>query len=330
MSREPRIDEREALEVICALEKVESHEWLCAGNERTPDLELSIGGKPVFVEVTMQTSSAERELWRAAKKWSRRCDDLSHQWKVVVADHRVEARAPSRTLKELIEALVPVLVDIESTNAPSEVMQQRANEILDPDPHDPNRLGPESRWWIESWLDPTASDVDINEFVAVHADQLCGYWHPPDVVDWIIEGIVPRRVSVFEPPTPGFNGTGGVTVAVVTAGSCWAEAADDLLPAIQSRVDHKADRGQLANVTGQKWLVVALDTLGAATQLEELCSRTTQPTSPELAIAFPDFDEVWTFARTFDGTHHAVLRLSRSEPIARCFKVPRSKTEART
>ena len=68
----------------------------------------------------------------------------------------------------------------------------------------------------------------------------------------------------------------------------------------------------------------------AAMQLEELCSRTTHPRAPELdSGVFPDFDEVWAFSRTFDGKHHAVLRLYDSDP-ARCFTVPRTINASRT
>ena len=340
MSREPRIDEREALEVICALEEVDSHKWLCAGSKRTPDLEATIGGKPVFVEVTMHTSRADQELWGASEKmrspersekWPQLCVDLSRQWKVVVTDHHVESRDRSRTLKELVEALIPALLEIESTNAPPEVMQRRANELLDPDPYNPYLQGSKSSWFVDGWLEASASGVDFDEFVEASAEQGCGYWYPVEIADCLTKGVRPRHVRVLNIPRVVGRGCGGVTVFVSTGHGCAVEALDYLVPAIQSAISHKADRGQLANVTGQKWLVVAIDGGCAATQLEELCGRAIQPARPELgAVTFPDFDEVWTFARTFDGTHHAALRLSRSEPTARCFKVPRSTNQAQT
>ena len=340
MSREPRIEEREALEVIYALEDVEIHKWLCAGSKRTPDLEVTIDGKPVFVEITMHTSRADQELWGASEKmrspersekWPQRCADLSHQWKVVVSDHHVESRNRSRTLKELVEALIPALLEIERTNAPPEVMQRRANNMLDPDPYNPYLQGSKLSSFIDGWPEASASGVDFEEFVGTRAKRGCGYWYPVEIADCLTGGVWPRDVRVLDIPKAAGHGRGGVTVFVSNGYGCSAEALDCLVPAIQGAISHKADRGQLANVTGQKWLVVALDGGCSATQLEELCSRTIQPTSPELgAIIFPDFDEVWAFARTFHGTHHAVLRLSGSEPTARCFKVLRSRNEDRT
>ena len=100
--------------------------------------------------------------------------------------------------------------------------------------------------------------------------------------------------------------------------------------AIQGAINHKAGRGQMANVTGEKWLVVALDGGNATIQLDELCSGATHPPSSEFdSVVFPDFDEVWAFCRTFDGKRHAVLRLSRSDP-PRCFTVPRTSNESHT
>jgi len=115
MARDPRIDEQEALEVICALESVERHEWLREGNRPTPDLEVVIGGEVVTVEVMMHTSRIERELRAAVEKmrspersgeWPQKTSELTHRWKVIVSDHRFEARDPSRTLKELLESRV--------------------------------------------------------------------------------------------------------------------------------------------------------------------------------------------------------------------------------
>ena len=88
MAREPRIDEQEALDVICALEDVEGHVWLCPGSKPTPDLEVVIDGDLVTVEVTMHTSSKEQQLWGAAEKmrspersggWPQRTCELSHK-----------------------------------------------------------------------------------------------------------------------------------------------------------------------------------------------------------------------------------------------------------
>ncbi len=330
MGCEPRIEEQEALDVICALEDVERHDWLRPGSKPTPDLEVTIGGCLVTVEVTMHTSPKEQELWGAAEKmrsvehsgdWPQRVSELSYQWKVIVGDHRFESRDPSRTLKEMVNALIPVLATVEGTGAIPEVMQQRANEILDPAPYNPNLPGMELSWF-HGWLEAEDSGVDFDDFVNARADQICGYWYPPDIADWVTQARDPRTVKVLAPPRAVNAGCGGVHVDVSTTRSCRVEALRDLTPAIQAAIDHKAGRGQMANVTGKKWLVVALDGGNAALQLGGLCSRTTRPSPSELdSVVFPDFDEVWVFSRTFRGKRHAVLRLSHSDP-ARCCTVP--------
>ena len=318
--------------MICALEDVERQDWLDPGSKRTPDLEVVIDGDLVTVEVTMHTSSKEQELWGAAEKmrspersgcWPQRTRELSHKWKVNVSDTRVESRDSTRTLNELVEALIPELAIVESTGATPEVMQQRANEILDPAPYNPNLPGPESSWFDDGWPEAAASGVDYSDFLKTRLDQRCRYWYPPDIFDWLTQGWDPRFVMVLGPPRAVRAGCGGVTVYVSTGQGCFLEAVDDLVPAIQDAINRKADRGQMANVTGKKWLVVALDGGSASMQLEELCNRATHPPDSEVdTVTFPDFDEVWAFSRTFAGTRHAVLRLSHSDP-ARCLTVPR-------
>ena len=339
MAGEPRIEEREALDVISALENVERHDWLPTGSKPTPDLEVTIDGSLVTVEVTMHTSSKEQELRGAAEKmrspgrsggWPQRTRELSHKWNVVVSDHSLESRDRGRPLKELLKALISALAIVESTGVTPEVMQQRANEILNPDPYNPNLPGPESSWFVHGWPEAAASGVDFIDFVDARADQYCGYWYPPDIADWLTQGWDPRFVMVLGPPRAVRAGCGGVEVNVLTAHACFAEAVDDLVSAIQGGIDHKADRGQMANVTGEKWLVVALDGGNAAIQLEELCSGTTHPSNPELdGVMFPDFDEVWVFSRAFYGKRHAVLRLSHSDP-GRCCMVPRTASASQT
>ena len=318
--------------MIRALENVERHVWLCPGSKPTPDLEVTIDGGLVTVEVTMHTSSKEQELRGAAEKmrspgrsggWPQRTRELSHKWNVVVSDHSLESRDRGRPLKELLKALISALAIVGSTGVTPEVMQQRANEILNPDPYNPNLPGPESSWFVHGWPEAAASGVDFIDFVDARADQYCGYWYPPDIADWLTQGWDPRFVMVLGPPRAVRAGCGGVTVYVSTGQGCFMEAVDDLVPAIQDAINRKADRGQMANVTGKKWLVVALDGGSASMQLEELCNRATHPPDSEVdTVTFPDFDEVWAFSRTFASTRHAVLRLSHSDP-ARCLTVPR-------
>lgn len=331
MERKPRVDEQAALDAICAVEDVERFEWLVEGPVPTADLEVTIGGRVVTVEITLSTSAEGNALRSVSEKmrspersdsWPQSTSELSHMWTVHVSDYDSES---GRRLKELMKVLIAALAEVENTRATPEEMERHAAAMLDPDPYNPNRSGPKSDWWLHGWHEAAKAGTEFNEYVETDAVQHCGYWYPPDMVDCITKSLRPRRVTVLKPPNVSPNGIGGVAVfAASMQPGFLMQGVDFLVPAIQNAVHHKANRKQMANVSGDKWLVIALDGDNAAGQLEELCSQEPMPHHLEIAnITFPMFDEVWVFARTFHGKRHAVLRLTKTSPNVRCFTVPR-------
>ena len=321
-TRVPREDEQAALEAARALEDVAHHEWLPESHVRTPDLRLTLrDGRVITVEVTMATTDAANSLRAAAKTMQpRRTPELSYEWTVGVGDHRVAARDPSRTLKDFVTKMVTVLAGVEADGGTPLEMQRRANIALDPDRYNPDRWqagGDTVPWPVHRALDPTTGDWDRDLLV-----EYCPYWYPLDIVDQVIDGVAPRRVEVSE-PAPSRNGGGAVHVHAIVMEAYWATAVDYLVAALRRAIDKKVARGQMANASGEKWLVVALDRNDAAGQLEgALTSRAPHPDLSD--IRFSDFDEVWALAKTFHGDRFIVLRLPRSPGSPQLYTVPRS------
>lgn len=194
MEPNKRIDEYAALDVICAVEDVQHHQWLPEGHARRADLEVTIGGRVVTVEITMSTSAESKALWNVAWKmrspersdsWPQRVSELSHKWTVNVSDHDYEHSNSGRRLKELVKALIRVLAEAETTAATPEVMRQHAVAMLDPNPYDPNMPGPTPSWLADGWAEAEASGVDFDEQMEAHSIQHCGYWYPSDIVDCV-------------------------------------------------------------------------------------------------------------------------------------------------
>ena len=322
-TRVPRADEQAALEAACALEDVAHHEWLPESHVRTPDFRLTLrDGRVITVEVTMATTDAANSLLAAAETMRpRRARELSYEWTVAVGDHRVAERDPGRTLKDFVTKMVTVLAGVESDGGTPREMQRRANIALDPDRYNPDRWqagGDTAPWPFHLALDPAGGGWDRDLLV-----EYCPYWYPLDIVDHLIDGVEPRRVEILRPPTVGPNGGAVHVHAIGMAPGFLATGVEYLVAALRRAIDKKVARGQMANVPGEKWLVVALDGNSAAGQLEgALESRAPHPDLGN--IRFSDFDEVWALAKTFHGERFVVLRLPRSSGSPQLYTVPRS------
>lgn len=130
-TRQPRVEEQAALEVIRAVEDVVSHRWLEEGSVPTPDLEVVLGdGRVALVEITMSTEGARRSLYDEfdCKQW--RLPGLDWVWSVVLSDHSPERRARRRDVKTLVSGLVPVLGEIESQGGdPAEMVRNARSAV---------------------------------------------------------------------------------------------------------------------------------------------------------------------------------------------------------
>lgn len=325
-TRMRRADEKAALEAVCALEDVAHHEWLPESNVRTPDLRLTLRDcRVITVEVTLATTDAANSLLAAAETMRpRRARELCCEWTVGVGDHRVAERDSARTLKDFVNKMVTVLAGVESDGGTPLEMQRRANIALDPDCYNPDRRQAGSDtvpWPFLLALDPAGGGWDRDLLV-----EYCPYWYPLDIVDQLIDGVEPRRVQILRPPVVGPNGGGAIHVhAIAMEPGFFATGVEYLVAALRRAIDKKGARGQMAHVSGEKWLVVALDGNNAAGQLEGALESREQAPHPDLSdIRFPDFDEVWALAKTFHGDQYVVLRLPGSPGSPRLNTVPRS------
>ena len=126
-------------------------------------------------------------------------------------------------------------------------------------------------------------------------------------------------------PVPTGDRYGGIHVGVGTAQKAFVEGeVEDLISAVQRAINKKERRGQMANVSGEKWLAVPLDGPNAAAQLEEAFGPTARLPHPDLSsVRFPSFDQVWLIAKTFHGKRFVVVRLSNTDDAPQCHIVNR-------
>ena len=131
----------------------------------------------------------------------------------------------------------------------------------------------------------------------------CPYWYPPDIVDSWVHNLLPRHVRVMAPPISAGNVHGGIHIHVGTAQKAFIEGdVEDLVSAVQQAINKKESRGQMTDVSGQKWLAVALDGNNPDAQLENAFGPAATHPRPDLSsIHFTGFDQVWLIAKTFHG-----------------------------
>ena len=268
-----KIEEREALEVLCGWGVVAEHEWLETSKvqgERTPDLRLELPtGQEVLAEVRMHTYSAARHLFSADGK-EHPTPRLRCRWEVMISDPTASdpTAATSQSFKDLVdETLVPLLEAVESAGGTPEAMKTLAAQRLRSvgDSLDPNK--PE---WLR------------------------------------------RRIRIWRAPEPVGSGPGLIKTRASTSYGINLEAVDDLVAALQDCIDSKDAHGQ-----GADWLVAALDGSRASQQLEEACDRVLDGGSERYSdinsrVDMRGFDEVWAFARSFNGDHHMTLRMTKT------------------
>ena len=266
-----RVEEREALAVISALEEVAYFEWLDekqGQGVRTPDFRVELAsGRNVLVEVTMATSEEMRRLL-PKHGTEHESNALAYKWRVRVA-HRsstVVGAGRSPTITQLLPRLEPVLTDVESHGGTTQEMIQRAEDRL-------------------------------------HQEM--------QVIDEHLDTIDRRVVRVTEALPRGNGVAGGIEAAVSLGGGVMPEGVDNLVAAIQHRIDDKHEHDQ-----GADWLAVAIDGPPASVQLREGFARgsdsSVEGAQDLSAVDLRGFEEVWVFARTSNGTGHIVLRFSGS------------------
>ena len=306
-----RIDEVVARDAIRAVEDMSNIERLHPCGRRTADWRVTmIDGRVADVEVTMNTAPEARSFWhqihnKPGPEWPD--PRLSHVWTVIVSDHDPEANK-HRPAKQVVDALIPVLVATENTGATPEQMVLLANERL----CTVKEYIRDTNWAYE-WQKAAAAtpDIDFKEWVPIWALK-SGYWNPQLLADHFDDSFTARHVRVVKPPVPTKTGNGLVyTYPMVSDGGTWGDY-EALLSAVQESIDKKTERDQLRTAPSLKWLAVMLDGGHAGWQLNDHFGPDAEPPYPFEVfgdVAFDYFDEVWVIAPSAHETY-TVIRLA--------------------
>ena len=311
--QERRADEEGALDAVCAVEDVACYEWLRESqipNVRTPDLRVTLrDGVQVTVEIIMATLEPANRLFAAARKMRpKRFHRLSLEWTVFVSDHDIQERSPSRSLKELVAAMVPVLAEAEALGASPQAMRNRAQTALDPDPYDPNRWT--GIWRI--WMEAQPWEGTFDEWVSARLADHCSYWYPPDIADLWTHDLAPRRVNVAGTPAPPEGRSGGIHVYVSTGTESLYRRGSGrpCISGCKRLSTRKRDAARWRMFPARSGLLYRLDGNNAAVQLEGAFGPSARLPRPDFSVVqFSGFDQVWVIAKTFDGNYFIVLRL---------------------
>lgn len=241
---------------------------------------------------------------RSRKEWPD--SRLSLVWDVRVYDHSPEDNR--RPVRELVEALIEVLVDVEAAGGEPELMVKAAQDrLVDPQDHI------DRHDWGTAWQRASARGLSYEKFLLQWGRQT-SYWYPQLLVD--CDGAFPRRVLVWRTLEPEGSGGGMVRTSPAVPDSAWGEY-EHMLATVQDCIKAKTDQRQMENAPGLRWLFVVLDNNMAAVQLDDYFGPACEELDPSERcpyrvldrLRFDYFDEVWITGRAFQTGDHIVLRL---------------------
>ena len=299
-------------------------------------------GRVADMEVTRDTNEVGRKLQRhlgeehvdphsLRRRRSRRewpDSRLSFVWDVRVFPHGFSRGGPSveQLVKELVEALIVVLAEVETAGGEPEQMVEAAQaKLVSPrehlDGHD----------WGTQWREASANGVRFEKFM-LRWGRETGYWHPRLLV--IESRALPPNVHVRRVVRPEESGSGMVRTSPSIHDFAVGEY-EHMLSRVQSRIDDKTAKRQLGHAPGLKWLFVVLDENMAAVQLDDYFGPACEELDPSERnpyhvldrLTFDYFDEVWITGRAFQTGDHIVLRLFKTgddpqHKIVRDVEVP--------
>ena len=256
---------------------------------------------------------------RSRKEWPD--PRLSMVWNVEIYDYTPEGN--KRPVKGLVEALIEVLVDVETRGGtPQEMVEAVGERLVEPRKHF------DSHNWATAWQQTSASEVSFEEFLLDWGQQT-GYWCPQLLVDEC--GAPPRHVSVWRVSEPEGSGRGMVRTFPAVPDMAGGEY-EHMLSTVQNCINVKTAKDQMENARGLRWLFVVLDSNMAAAQLDDYFGPAwLAPDAPEPSpyhvldtLTFDYFDEVWVTGRAFHKRSNTVLRLFRSRADPQHKVIPRS------
>lgn len=316
------VEERLAVRLIREFEDLVNVERLePPGSVPTPDWRVTpADGRIADVEVVWDTNEAGRKFEsqlaeehdddsalvrrRERKEWPD--SRLSLVWDVEVYDD--DPVNNKRPVKELVQALIVVLAEVEALGGTPKQMKGAAQErLVNPREHC------DSHDWLTASRQESVSDASFHEFL-LRWGQETGYWYPQllvDDFDSLARHVQVLSASESEQPRFGMVRTSPV-VPDFAVGKY-----QHMLATVQRHIDEKTARCQMENSPGLKWLFVILDDNMAAVQLDEYFGPSCQeldaaercPYHVLDTLTFDYFDEVWITGRAFQTRDHIVLRL---------------------
>ena len=326
------VEERLAVRLVREFEDVVHVERLePPGSVPTPDWRVTTAdGRVADVEVIWDTNEAGR--WFESQLSEEHVDEdslrrrplrkewhdprLSMVWNARVYDDDPDTNR--RPAKELVEALVKVLAEVEARGGtPEQMVEAAQNRLVEPQTH------LDSHDWGTVWRQASARGVGFDTFM-LRWGQRTGYWYPQLLVDY--GETLPRRVRVLRASEPEGSDCGMVRTSPGVHDFAWGEY-EHMLAAVQDCIDTKTEKRQMENAPCLKWLFVVLDDNMAAVQLDDHFG----PEAPTLypydvldTLTFDYFDEVWVTGRSFQARGHIVLRLFKSGDAPQHMVVPRA------
>ncbi len=330
------VEERLAVRLVGEFEDVVRVERLEPDGSPTADWRLAMAdGRAADVEVTWDTNEAGRRFEsqlaeehadesalrrrRSRREWPD--PRLSMAWSVRVYDHAPASNR--RPLKELVAALIAVLVDVEDAGGtPQQMLEAARQRLVDPQEH----FGRHD--WLSDRRASSTPSADFGDFM-LQWGRDTGYWYPQQLVDSFESP--PRRVHVLKVSESDTPRRGVVRTSPAVPDPAWGEY-EHMLATVQRHIDKKTTQAQMENAPGLKWLFVVLDDKMAAVQLDDYFGPACQelevsercPYQVLDRIRFDYFDEVWITGRAFQDRSHIVLRLFKSGAA------PQQKVIART
>ena len=244
---------------------------------------------------------------RSRKEWPD--PRLSLVWDARISNHAPDSNR--RPAKELVQALIEVLVDVETQGGtPEQMVKAAGKRLILPRDH------LHTHNWVSEWQQADSGGIRFEEFL-LNWGQQTGYWYPQLLVD---DGVaLSRRVWVWRVSEPDGAGGGMVRTFPAVPDSAWGEY-EHMLSKVQGCIDAKTAKRQMENAPGRRWLFVVLDSNMAAAQLDDYFGPARlAPDAPERCpyhvldtLTFDYFDEVWVTGRAFHERSDIVLRLFKS------------------
>ena len=280
-------EERLAAAVIRAVQGLgDDWEWIEPNGPAKPDFRIFSGdGRTIGVEITQHVDDDELEYRSAVEKLQGNiaAPELSHSWTLAV-------QRGNRRLKDSLGDIRRVLGEIERTGGCPKEMLAEAQRRFDPRPylHD-----------MSVYLTWEALDENHRPSLHVCLEKRIDYWWPDEIAKGWLGGVWPDQT--VHPLKCEPTSMGSVRIEGAFFGG-WDLFGEQLRAAVQSRINAKHDKKQLAG-HARKWLAIVLGDTEAYWQFIHPPENrpghwATRSPSIFADLGYRGLDQVWVMALT--------------------------------